>query len=397
MKTSSISRRNWLKTGPLALAGMAMLPSDIWAKTVYEAQFKGRPFLFDGKYKFNEFTPPIVNDEDELKAILRANENPYGPPPKSAEAFQKEVFTGNRYAWKTLNNLVAKIAKKEGVEPNQIMMGPGSSDLLEKTAMVLFQDGGNVVSADPSYMSLVVVAKSVGGSWKSYKLLDDYQHDLDAMEAGIDDETKLVYVCNPNNPAGSITDAKKLSEFCSRVSEKVPVFVDEAYIELSNNGIKDSMVSLVAKGKDVIVARTFSKIHGMAGLRIGYIIGKESTLNKIKQITRGGMGITGPSIAAATTSMDGTEFLNFCKTKIAEARAYTLSYLKDNNYNYLPSETNFVIFEIPMEGSEFLKKIYAKKVAVRAFNFWDKNWCRVSIGTMDEMKIFTQAISEIFV
>ena len=342
MKTSSISRRNWLKTGPLALAGMAMLPSDIWAKTVYEAQFKGRPFLFDGKYKFNEFTPPIVNDEDELKAILRANENPYGPPPKSAEAFQKEVFTGNRYAWKTLNNLVAKIAKKEGVEPNQIMMGPGSSDLLEKTAMVLFQDGGNVVSADPSYMSLVVVAKSVGGSWKSYKLLDDYQHDLDAMEAGIDDETKLVYVCNPNNPAGSITDAKKLSEFCSRVSEKVPVFVDEAYIELSNNGIKDSMVSLVAKGKDVIVARTFSKIHGMAGLRIGYIIGKESTLNKIKQITRGGMGITGPSIAAATTSMDGTEFLNFCKTKIAEARAYTLSYLKDNNYNYI--NCNRIIF-----------------------------------------------------
>lgn len=396
MKTTSISRRNWLKTGPLTLAGMAMLPSDIWAKSVHEAQINNKSFLFDGRYKFNEFTPPIITKEEDLKAILRANENPYGPPPKSAEAFQKEVFTGNRYAWKTLNNLVDKIAKKEGVKPEQIMMGPGSSDLLEKTAMVLFQNGGNVVSADPSYMSLIVVAKSVGGSWKSYKLLNNSQHDLNAMEAGIDENTKLVYICNPNNPTGSITDAKKLYNFCSRVSEKVPVFVDEAYLDLSNNGLIDSMVSLVTEGKDVIVARTFSKIHGMAGLRIGYILGKESTLNKISEITRGGMGITGPSIAAATTSLDGIDFLESCKAKIADARAYTLTYLKNNNFSYLPSETNFVIFEIPMEGKDFLEKIYAKKVAVRAFKFWDKNWCRVSIGTLDEMKIFTQAISEIF-
>jgi histidinol-phosphate aminotransferase len=396
MKTSSISRRNWLKTGPLTLAGIAMLPSDIWSTTVHNAQINNKPFLFDGRYKFNEFTPPIIDTEEELRAILRANENPYGPPPKSAEAFQNEVFKGNRYAWKTLSDLISKIAKQEGVKPEQVIMGPGSSDLLEKTAMVLFQNGGNVVSADPSYMSLIVVAKSVGGSWKSYKLLEDSQHDLDAMEAGIDDETKLVYICNPNNPTGSVTDAKKLYDFCSRVSEKVPVFVDEAYLDLSKNGLKDSMVSLVSEGKNVIIARTFSKIHGMAGLRIGYILGKESTLNQINDITRGGMGITAPSIAAATTSLDGHDFLVSCKAKITEARDYTTSYLKDNNFSFLPSETNFVIFEIPMEGNDFLKKIYAKQVAVRAFKFWDKNWCRVSIGTLEEMKIFTQAISEIF-
>ncbi|WP_439132263.1 aminotransferase class I/II-fold pyridoxal phosphate-dependent enzyme, partial [Polaribacter sp.] len=156
------------------------------------------------------------------------------------------------------------------------------------------------------------------------------------------------------------------------------------------------MNTLVAEGKNVIVARTFSKIHGMAGLRIGYVIGKKETLDVISEITRGGMGITGPSIAAATTSLENTDFLDMCKTKIADARAYTMSYLKENNYSYLPSETNFIIFEIPMEGKEFLKEIYGKRVAVRAFKFWDKNWCRVSIGTMDEMKTFTNAITEIF-
>lgn len=396
MKSTNYSRRNWLKKSTLTIGALALVPNEIWSNNVLTAQKNNRTFLYNSNNYFNEYTPPLLEEETPL-TILRANENPYGPPPKSAEAFQKEVFSGNRYSWKTLSNLKTKIAKNEGINPNQILMGPGSSDLLEKVAMVLFQKGGNVVSADPSYMSLIVVTKSVGGNWKSYKLLEDSQHDLDAMEAGIDSDTKLVYICNPNNPTGSITDAKKLKDFCRRVSKKVPVFVDEAYIELSKNGMKDSMNSLVAEGENVIVARTFSKIHGMAGLRIGYIIGKKETLDIISEVTRGGMGITGPSIAAATTSLENTDFLKMCKTKIADARAYTMSYLDKNNFSYLPSETNFIIFEIPMEGKEFLKKIYEKNVAVRAFKFWDKNWCRVSIGTMDEMKTFTNAISKIFV
>jgi len=396
MNSSKLSRRHWLKKSALTVAGLAMMPQDIWAKAVEEAQLEGRPYLFGGSNTFNEFTPPLNYNDPKIEAILRANENPYGPPPLAAKAFQDNVFSGNRYAWSTLNNLINVISKKENVSRNQIIMAPGSSDLLEKVAMVLFQKGGNVISADPSYMSLMIVSQAVGGQWKAFKLLDDFQHDLDAMEAGIDADTKLVYICNPNNPSGSVTDAKRLREFCSRVSEKVPVFVDEAYIELSDNGIKDSMVSLISEGKDVMVARTFSKIHGMAGLRIGYLLGKEETLEKINKITRGGMGITGPSIMAATTSLEGEAFLQMSRTKIAEARAYTKAYLDRKGYASIPSQTNFMIFEIPMDGNSFLDKIYSKKVAVRSFKFWDKNWCRVSMGTMEEMAMFTNAMDEIF-
>ena len=395
MNTSQLSRRHWLKKSTLTLAGMAMVPSDIWAEAVKTAHKNKSPYLFNVENSFNEFTPPTLFDP-EIKAILRANENPYGPPPLAAKAFQDEVFSGNRYAWSTLDNLVDMIAKKEGVKPSQILMAPGSSDILEKVAMVFFQKGGDVISADPSYMSLMNVSESVGGKWKSYKLLADSQHDLDAMASGIDANTKLVYICNPNNPTGSITDASALRDFCIKASQKVPVFVDEAYIELSNNSIKDSMVSLVAAGHDVMIARTFSKIHGMAGLRIGYLLGKEETINKINDVTRGGMGLTGPSIMAATTSLQNDDFLIMTKTKIAEARDYTKNYLKEKNHAFLPSETNFVIFEIPMDGNSFLKKIYDKGVAVRAFKFWDKNWCRVSIGTMEEMTLFTNAMDEIF-
>ncbi|WP_299611156.1 histidinol-phosphate transaminase [uncultured Aquimarina sp.] len=395
MTNTHINRREWLKKGVLTLGSIALIPSDIWANTVIEAQRHNQKFLYQNSL-FDEFTPPELPDLSTVKARLIWNENPYGPSKKAAKAFQERVFDGNHYSWKALYQLIEKIATKEQVKPSQIMMGPGSSDLLEKTALVLFQEkGGNVVSADPSYMSLVHVAKACGGNWKSIKLTKDYQHDLDAMEAAIDEQTKLVYITNPNNPTATITDAKKLKDFCARVSEKVPVFIDEAYIELSDAGHKNSMVSLVAEGKNVMVARTFSKIHGMAGLRIGYMMASEPLLEKIQKITRGGMGITGPTIAAASASMDDTEFLDSCKQKIAEGRTYTTNFLKDMGITCMPSQTNFLMFPIELDGNEFLEKIYAEKVVARAFRFWDQNWCRVSIGTMEEMKIFTKTISQI--
>ncbi|MEE2771228.1 MAG: histidinol-phosphate transaminase, partial [Bacteroidota bacterium] len=253
------------------------------------------------------------------------------------------------------------------------------------------------VSADPSYMSLVAVAEAAGGSWKSVKLTSDYQHDLDAMEAAIDSDTKLVYITNPNNPTATITDTDKMKDFCRSVSKKVPVFIDEAYIELSDGGMANSMAALVAENENILVSRTFSKIHGMAGLRIGYMIGKSETLEMINQITRGGMGITGPSIAAASASMDDTEFLASCRTKLVDARKYFTSYLDSRNISYMPSQTNFVIFPIEVAGDEFLSKVYERDMAVRAFKFWDQDWCRVSMGKMEEMELFTGALNEILV
>ncbi|SFU39520.1 histidinol-phosphate aminotransferase [Pustulibacterium marinum] len=392
---NALNRRNWIKRSALAVGAITMTPTDIWASKVEAAQLQKRKFLFDNDALFNEFTPPKFPDLSTVKARLVWNENPYGPSNKAQEAFAKAVVEGNHYSWGSLNKLVTKICKNENVKPSQIMMGPGSSDLLEKVAMVYFQNGGNIISADPSYMSLVAVAEASGGTWKPIKLTDDYQHDLDAMEAAIDADTKLVYITNPNNPTATLTNPKKLENFCKRVSKKVPIFIDEAYIELSEAGMKNSMVHLVEKGHDVMVARTFSKIHGMAGLRVGYMAASENIINKIGEITRGGMGITGPSIAAANASLDDAEYLDMCKTELTKARIDTMAYLKSKGIDYMPSQTNFVIFPIDMEGDVFLEKVYAKKIVVRAFNFWDQNWCRVSMGKPKEMQYFFEAMDEI--
>ncbi|MGS2763369.1 pyridoxal phosphate-dependent aminotransferase [Sinomicrobium sp. M5D2P9] len=388
------NRREWLKKGMLSIGAVALAPHTMWSENVIRSGKEHHKFLYNSR-SFNEYTPPKLPDLDKLKARLMWNENPYGPSPKAVEAFQKNVAKGNHYSWNTLNALVGKISEKEGVKPENIMMGPGSSDLLEKVALVYFRDGGNIVTGDPCYMSLVHVAESMGARWKAIRLTKDNQHNLDAMEAAIDENTKMVYITNPNNPTATITDAKKLYDFCSRVSEKVPVFIDEAYLELSANGMKDSMAPLVAQGKNVFVSRTFSKIHGMAGLRIGYMLGNEGSLEDINKITRGGMGITGPSIAAASASMDDTDFLSECGEKLANARKFTCQLLDSKKIAYLPSQTNFIIFPIAVEGDVFLEKIYEEMVGVRVFKFWERDWCRVSMGTPEEMDVFAQTLDKI--
>lgn len=387
-----IDRRNLLKSGLMALGGIAVAPH------LTAGAFENAPLSLDPESRI--YRSPMVREHflpndfkaPKIVAKLSSNENPYGPPMSAQKAVADSVKNGNRYAWKEMYDLVDKIAKKEGVTSEYIMMGPGSSDLLEKVALVTFMNGGNIVSADPCYMSLVSVAKSVGATWKAVPCTADWSHDLKAMEAAIDKDTKLVYVCNPNNPTGAITKGQDLLDFCSRVSEKVPVFVDEAYIELAVGADTQSMVSLLAQKKNVIIARTFSKIMGMAGIRVGYIAAQPEFLAGINKITRGGMGISYTSIFAASASLDDKDFQGNTRKLNHEAKTYLYENLDKMGYKYIPSYTNFVLFPISIPGKELLSKMTAKGIAVRSFDVQNKPWCRVSIGTMDEMKAFVGAL-----
>lgn len=392
MKTS---RRQLLKTGLLTVGGLTVAPhlsiSESWrSKPVFDAAGNALYSPF-----FKEYIDKPFEEPEMILAKLNANENPHGPAPSAVKAMQDGAVKGNRYAWRELFDLTDKIADKEGVTSKNVMMGPGSSDLLEKTGLVLFMNGGNIVSADPAYMSMIRVAEATGASWKGIPLKKDWSHDLDAMEKAIDKDTKLVYICNPNNPTGSLTAAKELEDFCRRVSDRVPVFVDEAYLEFLEEGERKSMVSLVVEGKNVIVARTFSKVHGMAGIRVGYVVAQEETLNQIQAITRAGMGITYPSIMAATASLDDVDFQTKSRKLNAEARTYVCDELEKMGFDYIPSSTSFVLFPIEMEGKAFLEKMRQQQVAVRAFDIMDRNWCRVSMGTMEEMKLFVGALGTV--
>ena len=227
METSTIhNRREWIKRS--ALLGGSLFTTLALTESLHaKAAFGMKPF---GRQSIREQFIAFPDAMAEVKARLGSNENPWGPSKKAVSAIAEYASTGNRYARGSMAKMMKMVADKEGVSVDNIVLAPGSTDILEKTALACCMKGGNVISADPSYMSLVNTAQKIGATWKNIPLKSDYAHDLDAMAAAVDADTKLVYVCNPNNPTGTLTPAADLKAFCKKVSAKVPVFVDEAYL-----------------------------------------------------------------------------------------------------------------------------------------------------------------------
>jgi len=378
------NRRKWLKATALLATGTAVSPS---IKTL-SAWPRSQQYVHTYYYLSSI-------DRPKLKAKLNANENPYGPSPMTQKAISESVNMGNRYGHYEAFKLIEMIAEKEGVTKEHIMLGPGSTDLLEKVALTSCYQGGNVVSGGFSYMSLINTAKAVGADWKSAPLTTDYAHDLNAMKGLVDSDTKLLYVCNPNNPTGSLTPAADLKAFCSEVSGKVPIFVDEAYLEFLPDFDANTMVPLIKEGKDVIVSRTFSKIHGMAGLRIGYIVAKPERIEQLSETVRGTMGLCVTSIIGAMASMKDKSFHDMTRSKTQEAREFTYETLDRMGIKYIPSHTSFIIFPIEMTGEQMIEKMYDQKVGIRVYNINNTHWHRVSMGKMDEMKLWADALTKV--
>lgn len=390
--STNISRRKWLQSAGLATTGLAIAPG----MTAFAAKpLEGKTYYQGTRtWEVNLFMPA---ESDKLQARLLANENPYGPSDKTKLAIIESVSSGNRYGHEVADYFMEMLAEKENVKKDSIMLSPGSTDILEKMAIYYFSKGGNIVSADPAYMSLIRTSMAFGAEWRNVPLTKSWGHDLAGMEKAIDKDTKLIYICNPNNPTGSLTDTKALRDFCSRVSEKVPVFVDEAYLEFLDEPEKHSMADLVAKGKNVIIARTFSKIHSMAGLRMGYCVALPETLDNVRGMVRTTMGLNVTALKGAIASMQDTEFQANSRKWTKETREFTMASLKKLGYEPIPSHTSFMLFPLQadMEGKSYLEKMQQYGVGVRVFNVFDADWCRVSMGTMEEMKLFVNTFEKV--
>ncbi len=390
---TSMNRRQLLKTGLLTAGGISVLPfASHGERAPLRLVSKGR---LDYSPLYKEFVLPEDKPDIPVRARLNSNENKFGPSPNALKALGEEMTHGNLYGWKAIESLKEEIAAHEGVSSDNILIGPGSTDFLEKCGMAFFMNGGNLVSADPTFMTLISVAEAVGAEWRNIPLRRDWSHDLEAMSNAVDSSTKMVYVCNPNNPTGTLTDADDLLDFCDRNSARVPVFVDEAYMEFLAPGTGKTTVALVKRGKNVIVARTFSKIHGMAGLRIGYIVGQPETLEIIARLSFTGMGIANTSIAAARASLKDTEYVNNCRRTHNEIREFTFNGLKGLGFDPVKSYTSFMIFPIRSGGSEFLRDMRDEGVQIRTLQIGGSPYCRVSLGTKDEMKIFLDAVKKV--
>jgi histidinol-phosphate aminotransferase len=230
--------------------------------------------------------------------------------------------------------------------------------------------------------------------WDKVNLNDKLEVDYTALAAQVKDDTKLVFICNPNNPTGTLVDAAIVRAFCEEVSKKVTVFADEAYLEFLEPSQQVSMVDMVKKDGNIIVSRTFSKIYGLAGLRIGYLVARPDLIRKITRY-QVGFTVNQTAIAAAKASLGDEGFMAMTRKKNAEARKVLTDYLDKKGYFYGKSYTNFVFFDPKGDAEKFMKTLADRGIGIRVWDYNGKQWNRISIGTVEEMKVLVKNMEEI--
>ena len=378
---TSISRRDWFKSSLALTAGFAVTPAfvqNLMAAPVSEAE---RAFFKQGKTA-------------GAKVRLNSNENPYGPSEKAKKAVMQILTEGNRYAFNELEELKKLIAQKEGVDPSFILLGAGSGELLCQTGIAYGLEGGRVLSAYPTFTLLMNYAERMNATWDKVDLNQKLEFDYQKLLSAIQSDTRLIFSCNPNNPTGTVVDSNIVKSFCEEASKKTLVYADEAYIEFLEPSEQKSMVQLIESTPNLIVSKTFSKIYGLAGLRIGYIVAHPDVLKKV-----GKYGDTiSPSqtaLAAAKASLGDEEFMKMTREKNAVARKILTNYLDSKKIFYGNPRTNVLLFPAPKDGKTILTQLEEKGFLIRVWEYQQKEWCRVSIGTADEMKAFVKTFDEV--
>ena len=377
-----INRRDWFRKSVLLTGGAALAPA-FW-QSLKAAPAAG-------------FTPSAITELPDaslpMKARLIFNENPFGPSDKAKQTMMDSLSTSYQYAFTENDALKKMIADYEGITPDHILLGAGSSPLLTAAAIHFTKNGGSVVTCDPTFDSLPKSAEQLDGKWIKVPLTADYKFDLDGISQRLDNNASLVYIVNPNNPTATIVDADKLKAFCTSTSKKIPVFVDEAYIDYLPDPQGTTTIANIKNGDNIIVARTFSKIYGLAGMRIGYIVAQP---DMIKTLAKYNVDVLGTlSIKAAIASYQDKDFMKTSLEKTLASKDYLYDVLKKSGYEYIPSSANFVMFSIKMEGKQFTDEMLKRGAGVRFWKFNNKEWCRVSVGRMDEMEVFASALKEV--
>jgi histidinol-phosphate aminotransferase len=321
---------------------------------------------------------------------INANENPMGPCPEAAEAIHKVVSQGGRYLYNETGAFVAAMAEVEGVSNDHVMPFAGSSDPLHRAVLAFTGPTKSYVVAEPGYEAGARGAEFIGAKTVRVPLRKDYAHDVHAM-AQADPNAGLIYVCNPNNPTGSITSKEDIEYLVAHKPKDAIVLLDEAYIHLSKNAEPAS--ALVAADKDVIILRTFSKLYGMAGLRAGAALGRPDLIAKLRGYGAGALPVTG--MVGATASLKVKGLVAERRKTIADIREETAEWLDKRGFGVLPSEANMIMVDVRRPGREVFQALLKEKVAIgRTWPSMPKH-VRVTIGTREEMAKFRVAFGRV--
>lgn len=364
---ASTSRRSFLNLSAAASVGIAM-------RIVTE------PMLARAK----DHHPPSG------AVMIDSNENPLGPCAEAREAIASVTPQGGRYLDGLTDDLARSVAQIEGLKPDYVTVHPGSTPPLHHTVCAFTSRERSYVTADPGFEAGIFAVRATGARVVKVPLTKDYAHDVKAMLASAPD-AGLFYICNPNNPTGTLTSHSDIEYLLKNKPQGSLVLVDEAYIHFSD---ATSVVDLVRADKDVILLRTFSKLYGMAGLRCGLALGRPDLLNKMFNYGGGNfMPVT--ACAAASASLKRSTLVAERKKINSDIRARVFQWLNSSGYSYIPSQSNCFMLDTKRPAKEVIDAMAKQNVFIGRVWPLMPTYSRITVGTQEEMDQFQAAFKKV--
>lgn len=364
-------RREWLRKAGIIIAGVGLSPAALVAA----------PRAAKGSSEH-------LTDDKPIR--LCYNENPYGASPQAQDAMADAICVSHRYQWDNINKLMGAIARRNDLAAANVVVGAGSTELIDLVVQYAGHRRGDLILAAPTFNRWTNAAEICGLHKVEVPLNRSKEHDLDTMYRKMNTNTRLVYICNPNNPTGTICEHEELVSFVRKACRKALVLVDEAYIEYSG---ERSLSYLVNELENLLVVRTFSKIFGMAGARAGYLLGNERTIQKISSLRSGvNTGISATAVAGAIASLRDEEHLRLSYQRNTRTREYTVNGLRDMGLYCISSHTNFIYISLGNYRKDFFAQLKDHNILGTGIFEETGKWTRISVGTHAEMARFLDAI-----
>ena len=324
---------------------------------------------------------------------LSANENPYGPSPKGLQAITDSFGIACRYPDEHNNVLIEKLAKLNGINHDQILLGDGSGEILKLCAETFTgQQRGPLIAADPTFEAILKNAAANGAEVVKVPLTNSFAHDLPKMLTAA--RGSLIYVCNPNNPTASITPKDELRDFIAKTPRETMILVDEAYFHYADSPDYESVIPLTKDHPNLIVSRTFSKIYGMAGLRCGYCVAQKETIDRMRPYQMWD-SVNIMALAAASASLDDPDQVPNGQRLNSEAKMFVTSELARAGYKTIPSQANFIMIDCRRPVVPLIKAMKEQNVHVGRLFPALPNHMRVTIGKKTEMETFVSAFKQV--
>jgi histidinol-phosphate aminotransferase len=326
---------------------------------------------------------------------MNSNENPWGPSRAALRAISAAVEEANLYTYFLAGEMSELIGGLNNIGPEHIRVGAGSAELLKMGGLLASMDEGSIVVADPTFEDLPRYAEDNGSEVIRVPVNDRMETDLEAMASAIRRDTKLVYICNPNNPIPTIVEKNALRDFALEISRDRLVFIDEAYHEFVDNPDYSTMMDLVREGhRNIIIARTASKIHGLAGLRVGFSFAHPDLAAEINRRMTGTLNIMG--MRAALASYRDQEHSSFVLRKNKESLDITQGYFREAGIRHIDSNANFTFVETGHDIAEVQARLLEHNIRVgRPFPPF-RNWMRLSMAKPEEMQYFVQTYKKLY-